>query len=82
MGLNPGFLAFLTCRIFSSSFAETVDLIVFETGMSMLSATRLPFGFMLDLAEAVEDEELLEDEDDDEEDDVVDESESESESRG
>ena len=82
VGLNPGFFAFFPCRIFSSSLAEMVDLIVLATGMSMPSPPRLPLAFMLelDLTEASEDEELLEDEDEDVEE--VDESESVSESLG
>ena len=57
-----------------------VDLIVLLTGMSMFSPARLPLGFMLelDLAEAEDDEELLEDEDEEEDDEDVSESESES----
>ena len=83
VGLKPGFLAVLACRIFSSSLADTVDLMVLDTGISIPSALalRLPLGFILvlDLAEEEDEDEVL-DEDEDEDDD--DESESESESTG
>ena len=84
VGLKFGFFAVLACRIFSSSFADTVDLMVLETGISMLSATRLPLPlvFMLSMDGVVEDaeDELLEEDEDEE--DEVEESESESESIG
>ena len=65
VGLNPGFLAFLTWVIRSSSLAETVDLMVLDDGSSICSPLRLLFvlipGMVLG-SEAVEelDEEELE----------------------